>query len=55
VSALDGGHVCLVVALAGGRREGVQPSELVVGELDGGGGGVLLDARDALGAGDGAS
>ena len=51
-SAVDGSHVGLVVALAGGRRQVAEPVELAVGQLDDVGGGVLLDAGDALGAGD---
>src|SRR5947208_9298928 len=51
-SAVDGGHVRLVVAFAGGRRQVAEPFELVVAELDGVGGGVLLDAGDPPGAGD---
>ena len=52
-SAVDRGHVRLVVPGAGGRGQGVEPLELVGGEHDGVGGGVLLDAGDAAGAGDG--
>jgi hypothetical protein len=52
VSAVDGGHVRLVVALAGGRGEIVEPLDLFRAQLDAVGSGVLLDARDALGAGD---
>jgi hypothetical protein len=51
-SAVDGGHVRFVVAFAGGWRQVAQPVELVVAELDGVCGGVLLDAGDAPGAGD---
>jgi hypothetical protein len=51
-SAVNGGHVGRVVALAGGRGEIAQPSDLLRTQLDGVGGGVLLDAGDALGAGD---
>jgi hypothetical protein len=40
------------VAFAGGRGEVVEPLELLGAQLDGVGGGVLLDAGDALGAGD---
>ena len=50
--AVDDGHVPFIVALAGGRREVVQPFDLLGAQLDGVGGGVLLDAGDALGAGD---
>jgi hypothetical protein len=46
-SAVDGGHVQLVVALAGGRREIVEPLDLLRAELDAVGGRVLLDAGDA--------
>src|SRR4051812_37959337 len=51
-SAVDGGHDRFFVALAGGRGELVEPLELLCAELDRVGGGVLLDAGDALGAGD---
>jgi hypothetical protein len=47
-SAVDDGHVPLVVALAGRRREVVQPFD----QLDAVGGGVLLHTRDPLGSGD---
>ena len=40
------------MALAGGRREVVQPFDLLGAQLDAVGGGVLLDAGDPLGAGD---
>jgi hypothetical protein len=50
-SAVDGGHLCFFVALAGGRGEVVQPFDLLGAQLDLVGGRVLLDARDALGAG----
>jgi hypothetical protein len=43
-SAVDGGHVRFVLALARGRRQLVQPVELVVAQLDAVGSGVLLDA-----------
>jgi hypothetical protein len=52
VSAVDDGHVPLVVALAGRRREVVQPFDLPCAQLDAVGGGVLLDTRDPLGSGD---
>jgi hypothetical protein len=52
-SAVDGGHVRFVVALAGGRGQVAQPLELVVAQFDAVGGGVLLDAGDPAGAGDG--
>src|SRR5207247_1391722 len=52
VSAVDGGHVRLVVAFAGGGREIVEPRELLRAQFDRVGRGVLLDAGDALGAGD---
>jgi len=51
-SAVDCGHVRLVVALAGGRGEVVEPLDLLGAQLDAVGSGVLLDAGDALGAGD---
>src|SRR2546429_9965263 len=50
-SAVDDGHVPFVVALAGGRRQVVQPFELLSAQLDAVGGGVLLDAGNSLGAG----
>jgi len=37
-SAIDDGHVPFVVALAGGRREVVQPFDLPVAQLDAVGG-----------------
>jgi hypothetical protein len=40
------------VALAGGRGDVVEPLDLLGAQLDAVGGGVLLDAGDALGAGD---
>ena len=40
------------MALAGGRGEVAQPSDLLRAQLDAVGGAVLLDAGDALGAGD---
>jgi hypothetical protein len=45
-SAVDDGHIPFVVALAGGRREVVQPLDLRGTQLDAIGGGVLLDAGD---------
>src|SRR5437899_8597498 len=51
VSAVDDGHVPFVVALTGGRREVVQPFDLLGAQLDAVGGGVLLDAGNPLGAG----
>ena len=51
-SAVDDGHLRLFVALAGGRGEVVQPFDLLGAQLDAVGGGVLLDAGNALGAGD---
>jgi hypothetical protein len=45
-SAVDGGHVRLVVAFASGRRQVAEPLELAGAELDAVGGGVLLDAGD---------
>jgi hypothetical protein len=53
VSAVDRGHVGLVVSPAGGGLERVVPLELVDGEIDVRGGGVFLDACDATGARDG--
>ena len=50
-SAVDDGQARLVVALTGGRREVVQPLDLLGAQLDTVGGGVFLDARDPLGAG----
>src|SRR6266849_5190718 len=50
-SAVDNCHVRLAVAFAGGRREVVQPLDLLSAQLELVGGGVLLDARDPLGAG----
>jgi hypothetical protein len=52
LSAVDGGHARFVVAFAGGGREVVEPFDLAAGEFDAVGGGVLLDAGDAPGAGD---
>jgi hypothetical protein len=51
-SAVDGGHVRFVVAFAGGWRQVAEASELVLGQFDAVGGGVLLDAGDSPGAGD---
>jgi hypothetical protein len=51
-SAVDNGHVPFVMALAGRRREVVQPFDLLGAELETVGGGVLLDAGYPLGAGD---
>jgi hypothetical protein len=53
VSAVDRGHVGLIVSLAGGGFERVEPLELVGGELNVRGGGVLLNPCDAAGARDG--
>ena len=39
-------------SFAGGRSELVQPLDLLGAQLEVGGGGVLLDAGDTLGAGD---
>jgi len=50
-SAVDGSHVPLVVPLANGRREVVQPFDLLGAQDDAVRGGVLLDAGDPLGAG----
>jgi hypothetical protein len=51
-SAVDDGHVPLVVALAGRRREVVQPFDQPGAQFDLVGGGILLDTRDPLGSGD---
>jgi hypothetical protein len=51
-SAVDGGHVRLVVTLAGGRSEVVEPLDLLRAQLDGVGRRVLLDPGDVLRAGD---
>jgi hypothetical protein len=51
VSAIDDGHVPVAVARASGRRQVVQPFDLLGAQLDAVGGGVLLDASDPLGAG----
>ena len=50
--AVDTGHVGLVVALADGRREVVEPVDLIRAQFDAVGGYVLLDAGDSPGAGD---
>src|SRR3989442_1927816 len=50
-SAVNDGHVPFVMALTGGRREVVQPFDLLGAQLDAVGGGVLLDAGNPLGAG----
>jgi hypothetical protein len=52
-SSVDGGHVRLVMALAGGRGELVQPCGLLRAQLDTVGCRVLLDAGNSLGARDG--
>jgi hypothetical protein len=52
-SAVDDGHVRLVVALAGGRGEIVEPFDLIRAQLDAVGSRVLFDAGDPFGAGDG--
>ncbi len=52
VLAVDDGHLRFFVALAGGRGEVVQPFDLLGAQLELVGGCVLLDAGDALGAGD---
>jgi len=44
-------HLLLVVVVASSGREVVEPVDLLGTQLDGGGGAVLLDARDALGPG----
>jgi hypothetical protein len=51
-SAVDGGHVRLLVAIAGGRGEIVEPLDLLHAQLDAVGCRVLLDAGNPLGAGD---
>jgi hypothetical protein len=48
-SAFDDGHVSFVVPLADGRREVVQPFDLLGAQLDAVGGCVLLHAGDPLG------
>src|SRR4051794_41896502 len=53
VSAVDGRHVGVVVACAGGGLEVVEPFELRFGELDLVGQGVLLGSGDAAGGGGG--
>src|SRR5882762_4903749 len=50
-SAVDYGHVPFVMALTGGRREVVQPFDLLGAQLDAVGHGILLDAGNPLGAG----
>jgi hypothetical protein len=50
-SMVDPGHVGLGVPIAGCRGQGVQPGVLSGGEFEAVGGGVLLDAADAPGAG----
>src|SRR5882762_7082100 len=50
-SAVDYGHVPFVMALTGGRREVVQPFDLLGAQLDTVGRGILLDAGNPLGAG----
>src|SRR6266404_281833 len=50
-SAIDNGHVPFVVALACGRRQVVQPLDLLGAQVQAVGCGVLLDAGDPLGAG----
>ncbi len=50
-SAVDDGHVPFVMALTSGRREVVQPFDLLGAQRDAVGGGVLLDAGDPLGTG----
>jgi hypothetical protein len=52
-SAVDGGHVGLVVPFSRGRLECVEPLKLLGGEPDVRGCRVLLDAGDATGARDG--
>ena len=50
-SAVDDGHVPFVMALTGGRRQVVQPFDLLATQLDAVGRCVLLNASDPLGAG----
>jgi hypothetical protein len=45
-------HVRFLVMVAGGRGEVVELADLLCGQLDAIGGGVLLDSGDPLGAGD---
>ena len=52
MSAVDDGHIPFVVTLPRGRREVVQPLDLLGAQLEAVGGGVLLDAGDPLGARD---
>jgi hypothetical protein len=52
LSAVDDGHVRLVVALTGGRGEIVQTFDLIGAVLDAVGSRVLFDSGDALRAGD---
>lgn len=51
-SAFDSGHVRLIVSVANGRREVVQPVDLQRAEFNSVGGCVLLDARNPPGSGD---
>jgi hypothetical protein len=51
-STVDDGHVSLLVAFACRRGEIVEPLDLLRAQLDTVGRGILLDAGDALGAGD---
>src|SRR5712691_1195079 len=51
-SAVDDGHVSLLMAFARSRGEVVEPLDLLRAQLDSVGCGVLFDAGDALGAGD---
>src|SRR6476646_2406853 len=53
LSAVDRGHVGLVVAFPRRGPERVQPLQLVTGEFDAVGRGVFLDPGDPAGAGDG--
>ena len=50
---VDDGHVSLLMALARSWSEVVKPLDLLSAQLDTVGCGVLFDAGDALGAGDG--
>ena len=49
---VDGGHVVFVVAFAGGRREVIEPFDLLGAQRDVIGGRVLLDSGHPLGARD---
>jgi len=51
-SSLEEAHLGLVVVVTGGRREVVEPGELLRGEDDGVSGDVLFETPDVLGTGD---